>query len=289
MRVCVECGSRLPADVWSCPSCRFAPAFIGDVATFAPALAPANVNDADYLHADLAAAESTHFWFTARNLLIAWAIRSYFPEARSFFDVGCGTGGVLAAIAEALPQLQLTAADALIGGLRIARQRVAGATIVQLDVNRMPYDQEFDIVGAFDVLEHLDDDRHALNEMHRTVTPGGGIVVTVPQHPGLWSAVDEYSHHRRRYTRSELLRKVTAAGFTIERVTSFMTLLLPVLALQRRRKRDHRALDPAAELRIGHPLNRLLTVVCSIERRAIQAGAYLPVGGSLLLVAKRRP
>ena len=67
--------------------------------------------------------------------------------------------------------------------------------------------------------------------------PGGGFMATVPQHPALWSLQDEHAHHVRRYTARGLRRKVEAAGFEVVRMTSFVSLLLPMLVAARLRPR----------------------------------------------------
>ncbi len=252
----------------------------------APALAAANAGDAAYLHDDLAAAEARHFWFEARNRLIIAALDKHFPAARSFLDLGCGTGGVLAAIDRARTDLALCAGDALLAGLERAKRRVPGASFVQLDIRRLPYEREFDVIGIFDVLEHLDDDEGVLREVRRATKPGGGAIITVPQHPSLWSALDEFSRHRRRYTRAGLLDAVRRAGFEVERVTSFMTFVLPVLLLSRIGKRDAAMLDPVAELKIASAPNAVLRAICRLEAATIAAGWSWPAGGSLLVVAR---
>ena len=80
-----------------------------------------------------------------------------------------------------------------------------------MDARRIPYEAEFDVIGAFDVIEHIYEDAAVLQQMHRAVRPGGGIIVTVPQHRFLWSKQDEFSCHFRRYTRGELMSKVSCA------------------------------------------------------------------------------
>ncbi|MFP5379510.1 MAG: methyltransferase domain-containing protein, partial [Vicinamibacteria bacterium] len=141
--------------------------------------------------------------------------------------------------------------------------------------------------GAFDVIEHLDDDVEALAHMRSAVKPGGGVILTVPQHRWLWSAVDDFSRHRRRYDRRGLTALLTRAGFRLVWATSFMALLLPLLMLSRLRPRDQASFDPTAELRIGDLANRTLGIVCAVERRLIHAGVRLPAGGSLIAVARR--
>lgn len=286
MRVCTNCDARFDGDDWRCTICGFHPPTHDGIAVLAPKLAYANGTDAAYTHDDLGDVQAHHFWFDTRNRLILAALARYFPGARSFLDLGCGTGGVSAAIDRARPDLRLVCGDLLLAALAIATRHVPHTSAVQLDVSHLPYEREFDVIGVFDVLEHLDDDEAALRGMRRATKPGGGALITVPQHPSLWSATDDFSHHRRRYTRGELLDKVRRAGFTVERVTSFMTFVLPAMLLSRLGKRDVASLNPVAELRIGPVANAVLRAICRVEERTIAAGCSWPIGGSLFVVAR---
>jgi SAM-dependent methyltransferase len=289
MRLCVNCAKPIDGSGWTCAGCGFAPSIAGGLPILAPSLAAGNAADATYAYGELCAAEKHHFWFVSRTQLIAWAIRRHFPDARSFFDAGCGAGGVVERLSASLPNMTFTAGDALAAGIAFARQRAPAVSFVQLDVRRLPYDREFDIVGAFDVIEHLDDDQQALSEIYRATKAGGGLIVTVPQHRFLWSAFDEYSCHRRRYSRRELVGKVERAGYVVERVTSFMTFTLPALVASRLRQRNPSHIDLTAELRLAGWMNSILRLACSVERAAIAAGVSFPAGGSLLIVARRPP
>ena len=287
MKVCLSCAARFASADWVCPSCGASPAVDDGLPVFAPALAAGGGEDADYPLSALFDAETRHFWFSARTRLVAWALRKYFPQCRSLLDVGCGTGGMLAGLRPSINGVRAEAADALTSALMYARRRLPGIPLAQMDIGHLPYDREFDVVGAFDVIEHLDDDVGALREMHRTCTVGGGVIVTVPQHRFLWSHVDEHSRHRRRYARRELVGKLQHAGFVVERATSFVTLLIPALVLARWIRRDATEKDPASELQIGNGANTVGRYASQVESLAIRAGLSLPLGGSLLAVARR--
>jgi SAM-dependent methyltransferase len=151
---------------------------------------------------------------------------------------------------------------------------------------RLPFEREFDVVTALDVLEHIDDDREALTAVFRAVRPGGGVVLTVPQHRWLWSAVDEFSCHRRRYTRGDLEEKIRASGFEVCRATSCFATTLPLVIASRSRS-TLGTFDPVRELQIPRALNSLLNGLVECEWTAIRLGVSLPVGGSLLVVARR--
>jgi SAM-dependent methyltransferase len=283
---CVRCRRTFAGPSWTCPHCGFAPDAHGAIRSFCAPAEREGFDPAAFAH--LAELEQGSFWFRARNRLIAWAVSRYFPAARSLLEVGCGTGFVLAGLRRALPQLQLVGGELHLQGLEHAAARLPGVDLLHLDARRLPFAEEFDVVGAFDVLEHIDDDRGALAEMRAAVRPGGGLVVTVPQHPWLWSAVDDYGEHQRRYRRAELAAKVAAAGFELRRLTSFVTALLPAMAAVRLWGRLRPTPpDPAAELATPRSLNRALERVMDLERAAIARGVDLPAGGSLLAVAVR--
>jgi SAM-dependent methyltransferase len=167
-------------------------------------------------------------------------------------------------------------------GLVFAAQRLPRAELLQMDARRMPFRAEFDVVGAFDVIEHIVEDEDVRRGMHAACRPGGGGMITVPQHAWLWSARDEIAQHRRRYARRELFAKLAAAGFRRPWATSFVSLLLPLMALSRRRKKV-----ACAELEVGRAANRVLGAAMGLERALIRAGVRFPAGGSLLAVAHR--
>jgi SAM-dependent methyltransferase len=289
LKLCLRCRATFDGSDWRCPQCGAAPARIGGFPAFAPAIARGAAGYDPAHFGELARLEAGNFWFRARNRLIVWALARFFPGARSMLEVGCGTGFVLAGVAEALPRLQLTGSEASAEGLAFAAARVPGATLVQMDALHIPYRAEFDVVGAFDVIEHVEDDRAMLAELAAALVPGGGLLLTVPQHPRLWSEYDVRAGHVRRYRNADLRARVAEAGFEIARMTSFVTLLLPLMYLSRLAQRAPRGgYDPLAELRVAPWLNRTLAAVLDLERALIRAGASLPAGGSLLLVGRKR-
>ncbi len=287
MKRCLRCDGRFDTADWRCPACSHAPEMRSGFPAFtAEASEGAIAYDASRF-AVLAQVQDRHFWFTARNALIVWALRRQFPAARRFLEIGCGSGNVLSALSAALPQLSLEGGEAHASALRLARERVPGARLSHMDARAIPYAEEFDVVGAFDVIEHVDEDALVLRQMFAASRPGGGIVITVPQHRWLWSHRDEFAGHRRRYARRELLGKIAAAGFTAAWATSFMSLLLPLMALSRLRQREAHSFDADSELRVGAGANRVLAAAMAVERWFIRCGASLPAGGSLLAVAHK--
>jgi SAM-dependent methyltransferase len=286
---CLECGEGFDAPGWQCPACGFEPHSDHGRVVFAtePDDPGEALDPGSFDH--LPAAEERSFWFRSRNELVFWALGSYFPKSRSMLEVGCGTGFVLAGLHRRFPELALSGGELFAAGLDTAATRVPAATLYQLDARRIPFEREFDVIGAFDVLEHVEEDEVVLGEMSRALKPGGGVLLTVPQHPRLWSDVDDFSRHRRRYGAAELRAKLERAGFEMARLTSSVTLLLPAMAASRlRQRRGLERFDPLAEYRHRPLVDSALGWVMGLERSLIRVGLPLPAGGSLLAVARRR-
>lgn len=289
MRLCPACAAPLATAGWNCAACGHQPQRRAGFLALAPELAVAAEGFDPALFAELAALEADNFWFRARNRLLVWALQQYTPAFSDFLEVGCGTGYVLQGVAAAFPAARICGTEAQTGGLQFAAGRVPRASFLQMDARRMPFDREFDAIGAFDVIEHINEDETVLAQMQRALRPGGHLLLTVPQHPFLWSEYDVRAHHVRRYTGSELRQKLAQAGFEIVKMTSFVSVLLPLMMLSRLTRRSPSPdYDPLAELRIGRVTNTLLELALDAERALIRAGLPLPCGGSLLAVAKRK-
>ena len=292
MRVCLACGSTRIDEAWTCGDCGHRPATLDGYPAFAPDLAAENAGFRSEFFDELAALEARSWWFRARNDLIAWAATRFAPECDRFLEIGCGTGFVLGGIHAALPSAELWGSEIFSAGLAIAAERVPSARFIQMDARTIPFRDEFDVIGAFDVIEHIEEDEAVLREVNEALRPGGTLLLTVPQHPALWSPQDVHAGHVRRYTAAGLRRKVEAAGFEIVRAASFVSLLLPMMFASRLRMRgatndpDFDAIDT---LRQPRAVNVALEAVMTVERSLIRRGLSFPAGGSLLMVARKRP
>jgi ubiquinone/menaquinone biosynthesis C-methylase UbiE len=255
---------------------------------FAPSIDAENdCYDASH-YGQLMAIENRHFWHRGRSRIIVWAVEKYRPNPTTFLDIGTGTGYVLQQLRLRFPNTRFHAADGHTESLRRVAERVGGnVELLQLDARNLPFRDEFDCVGLFDVIEHVDEDRQLLHEAWSVLRPGGSVFITVPQHAFLWSAADEVARHKRRYGRRELCEKVTSEGFRILFVSSFVTLLLPALFVSRLRSKTTQNFKPEFEFNIPGALNALGQLALGIELTLIRAGLSLPIGGSLLCVARR--
>lgn len=288
MKACLQCEHIFTSDEWICPICGHKPIKLGEVIAHAIELANSGCGFKPEYFSELARLEAAHFWFLARNKLIVWVLRKYAPNICNFLEIGCGTGFVLSGIAKALPEVELFGSEIFVAGLSHAAKRIPTGNLMQMDARQIPFINEFDAMGCFDVLEHIEEDEAVLAQLYRALKPGGILLLTVPQHPWLWSRSDEYAYHVRRYTCLEIEGKVHAQGFEILRSTSFVSTLLPAMMLSRWfQKRNESNFNPNAELNINPILNKVFYSFLRLENAGIQAGLNYPIGGSRLIVAKK--
>jgi len=288
MRICPQCCQGPLSENWQCPSCQYQPRREEGWLLFAPDLMKEHEGFPPERYPVLARFESGNFWFRSRNKLILWILQRRLRPMKTFLEVGCGTGFVLSGVRSAFPEVSLSASEIDSAGLPFVRQKVESADIFQMDARRIPFREEFDVIGAFDVIEHIEEDEEVLSQIYNACKPGGGVIITVPQHPFLWSEVDVFSSHKRRYSKNELVGKIQKAGFEIVETTSFVSLLLPLMLLSRLKTKSKKEdFDPMRELSLPSFLNRMFCWIMDFERVLIKAGLRFPVGGSLLCVGKK--
>ncbi|AKU16501.1 class I SAM-dependent methyltransferase [Luteipulveratus mongoliensis] len=222
----------------------------------------------------LAAVEDRHWWYAERRAILAKALAGLTPGKA--VDIGAAGGGNTRVLVEhgwSAAPLEYGA-----DGAEVANER--GLPVLRADAMKIPInDGSLDLVVAYDVLEHLEDDDRAVEEIHRCLRPGGAFLISVPADPRLWSAHDEAVGHVRRYTRPELIGLLERHGFEIDSVVSWMVLLRPAVAW-RRRSTSGSDLDDPPRL-----VNAALRSVVAMER-------VLPLGklpGVSLVVRARRP
>jgi SAM-dependent methyltransferase len=242
--------------------------------------------------------EDRHFWFRARNRALSAVVAgvgSGLGHGSRVLEVGCGDGNTLRMLEETCSGAALVGMDLFAEGLQLARRRTR-APLVRGRMEQPPFSVRFHLVGMFDVLEHLEDDRAALARVRDLVEPGGTLIVTVPAHQKLWSRFDEEAHHCRRYDPADLSARLLDAGFDVEYLTLFMAALYPLVRIGRRasdvlraaKKRLGRPQGSAVadELRIRPGLNAFLTLMLSPEANLLGRRRRLRCGTSVLAVAR---
>jgi SAM-dependent methyltransferase len=231
--------------------------------------------------------EADHWWFQGRRRLLGALIRELgLSSADRVLDVGCGAGANLRLLSDmGLPSV--AGLDLNASSIRFCREKGLGE-IEQGDLQHLPFAGEsFDLVLATDVLEHVDDDERAVEEIRRVLRPGGTALITVPAFPSMWGLQDEISHHRRRYRRERLLETVRAGGLEVDRSFYFNTILFAPIWLVRQVLRLVPGLVDNENAINTRWLNALLARIFALD--VDLAPRLQPGFGVSLLAVTRRP
>jgi SAM-dependent methyltransferase len=229
-----------------------------------------------------------HWWYRGRRRIIRAELEQLaLPPNARVLDAGCGSGRTLE---ELRPFGEVSGIELSPDAAAVAQRR--GEFDVRIGrLEQLPWEAAtFDLITCLDVIEHTPDDRLTLSELRRVTKRGGWLLVTVPAYQALWSQHDEANHHYRRYGRRTLCAAATDAGWRVERLTSFNSLLLaPAAAVrlaQRRRGRNGNG-DYTPDVQIGPAwLNGVLERPLHAEARWLSRGHTLPAGLSLLAVLR---
>jgi SAM-dependent methyltransferase len=230
-----------------------------------------------------------HWWYRGRRRIIRAELdRLPLPAGADVLDAGCGSGRTLE---ELTGYGRVSGIELSPEAARVARDR--GDFDVRIGrLEELPWQPAtFELITCLDVIEHTPDDRVTLRELRRVSKPGGWLLVTVPAYQALWSQHDEANHHFRRYARRTLRAAALEAGWSVQRMTSFNSVLLaPAAAVRlarRRRERANGQADYTPDLQLGPAwLNGILERPLQAEASWLGRGRTLPAGLSLLAVMR---
>ena len=238
------------------------------------------------VYQQMAELDDRHWWYRARRRIIADLIRREArpPADAQILELGCGTGHNLAMLSGFghVDALELDEEARALSEERLGR-RIMSSPLPELgEVSNRHYD----LIGAFDVIEHIEDDRAALASIATKLKPGGKFVMTVPAHQWMWSAHDVVNHHKRRYSKSRLKALIEASPMKLERLGYFNSLLFPLAVAERATSKVLRKNKADVTLPPG-PLNATFEKIFEAERYLI-GRLPLPPGLSLFAVASAR-
>lgn len=226
--------------------------------------------------------EKDHFWFPPRLKLVTKLVKKLLsPKRSALIELGCGTGSLLAAT------LGITDMYVGVDGhdrmLEKCLKSGDRCWLIHADATRVPLESnQFDLVVALDVLEHLEP-MALLSEARRLARPGGKLLVSVPAFNFLWSRVDVAAGHRCRYHVGLIKKQLHLSGWRLAGYTHYQFLLFPAVVISR-------LLAPQARTKLErYPrswMNRIGGLINELEVNLL-SGFRLPWGSSLIVRAEK--
>ena len=237
------------------------------------------------VYQQMAELDDRHWWYRARRRILADLIRreAKLPRDARILEIGCGTGH----------NLQMLSGFGHVDGLELDDEAAAlsekrlGRSILRSPLPQLAdVADDYDLIGAFDVIEHIEDDHAALAAIATKLKRGGKFMMTVPAHPWMWTAHDVANHHKRRYSKKALRSLVEGSPMRLDRIGYFNSLLFPLAVAERTVSKLRGKDDGDVSLPPG-ALNRTLEAVFASERHLV-GRLPLPPGLSLFAVASAR-
>ncbi|MFA5009623.1 MAG: class I SAM-dependent methyltransferase [Patescibacteria group bacterium] len=235
-------------------------------------------------YAQMERQEQHYWWHVGRREVLHRVLAVQLPPMGKLevLDIGCGTG---------INYIWLKQWGRVIGldpspeALAYCREHHAYDELVQADGTNLPFRGQFDLITAFDVLEHTVDDINALQNWHIALKPNGYVFITVPAYQWLFSAHDQALHHRRRYSSRELRDKLEQAGFKIKFISPFFWFTFPIVMLVRLFTKQ--AKPKTSYVDTPSLLGRYLIGLSGAEAKFLAEGNQLPWGSSILIFAEK--
>lgn len=242
------------------------------------------------LYDELHRVEQTHWWFRARRHIVWSLVQRYIGgeagQRLKICELGCGTGGNLAVLAE---KHDVVGVECSPQALAYARQRLGDRVIrgsLPSDVN-LPSDS-FDVVLLTDVLEHIEDDAASARTAMSLLRPNGIVVATVPAYQWLYSPRDTHHHHFRRYGRRQFAALWNDRDAQVLLLSHYNSLLFPPAAAVRMASKLVASRKKPGDLAIPPRfVNTFLGRIMGSEANLL-GRVRLPFGLSLIAVVRRR-
>ena len=230
--------------------------------------------------------QKKHWWFVTKKEIVLDTIERYQTKSNDtkVLDIGCGSGLMLSALQNVGQTFGMDMSDEAIS---FSKEIFKGKVEKGFLPDKIPYPENFfNLITALYVIEHIDRDICALKALRSRLTKDGKAIITVPAYMFLWSAFDDMNEHKRRYTLTELNTKLVQAGFTVEKITYYNTLLFPIVFVVRMLNNVLKR-DGASDVDMPNaPLNFVLRMIFGMEQYLLRY-INLPFGVSILAVVRK--
>lgn len=239
------------------------------------------------LYKELYELEEKHWWFIGKKQIVLSMLKKYMEnnEENRILDAGCGSGLMLNAMKRfGIPYGMDYSEEAI----KYCKLLFHGDVRQGWLPNNVPYPKNyFNAILALDVLEHIEDDLESIIAIRDSLSDNGICVITVPAFMFLWSNHDRVHQHKRRYVLKELKQKLLDAGFKIEKISYYNTLLfLPIFTVRMINKflmKGERGSDAYMQNRV---LNYILKIIFTLEKYILKH-INMRFGVSIMTVVRK--
>jgi SAM-dependent methyltransferase len=228
--------------------------------------------------------QDKHWWFSSKRRIVSDLLSIKGFRNQEILDVGCGAGLMLQ---ELVKFGHVRGMDGSEEAIRFSSKVFQGEIKLGSLPDLIPFPSEqFTLVTALDVIEHVDDDVAALIAIKNVMKKDGSLLITVPAYQFLWSKHDDLNEHKRRYTKNELEQKLKLAGFNLEKISYYNTLLFPLIASIRMINKFLRLNEGSDVEMPGKFINFVLKNIFLLEKYWLRHFVF-PFGVSLIAIAKK--
>lgn len=234
--------------------------------------------------------DTYHWWFRGKREIILELAKPELTSGKGVrtIDFGCGCGMMLGELAR---YGKVSGADFSPLALEYCKEKLGNeGDLHQIDLS-LPVEPwaNYDFGIALDILEHIDNDLLAAQNLYRFIRPGGVCIITVPAYQWLWSTHDENCMHKRRYNKVMLRELLVKAGFHVAFISYYNTFLFPPAMLIRLISKIFR-LDQTSSMENEFQdslLNQILYRIFHLEQKWLCKGRTFPFGLSLIAKVMR--
>jgi len=306
MLICPVCGSELYLSIESCRCTKCGATYpirdkIVELIPNSGEIPEGGGEENEYFFPEegfdkLFQSEEDNFWFRARNKVIYTFFQQFTLDTDKILEIGCGTGYVSKFLKST--GYNLDCSDLFRSALTYCKKRDAGNHYYCYNLYNRVFQEEYDTVCAFDVLEHLDNDMIVFENIYESLKVNGKLIITVPACLFFWSSIDEHAGHKRRYNPDVLKQKLEQSGFRVERMSYFMFTLLPLYTASRFKvklsernsdKEENNCTSGTINYELNPPrvINKLLFRILFTEIILLKY-INMPFGSSLICVATKK-